>query len=83
MNVKAEFGWEKYNDLGEIYTFLDDSLSRFSNVLTSETVGHSYHGTEIRAVKLSHKTVAYFFKPFYVELSKLKKKTVTRVIQEF
>lgn len=54
---RATFGWESYHDLAEIYAFLDDLLERYPTVLTEHHVGYSHHGTEIRAVKLSHRAV--------------------------
>lgn len=53
--VKSEFGWDEYQGLGETYSWLDQQLIKYKNVLSAETVGYSYHGTEIRAVRLSHK----------------------------
>lgn len=68
--TRATFGWESYHDLAEIYAFLDDLLARYPTVLTEHRVGYSHHGTEIRAVKLSHKAVScnIFFFFFYFEI---------------
>ncbi|KAJ6648918.1 Zinc carboxypeptidase, partial [Pseudolycoriella hygida] len=50
-----EFGWTAYNNYTEIYKWLDDLLVEYSGILTDYTVGTTFQGREIRAVKLSHK----------------------------
>lgn len=52
-----DFGWEKYNNLDAIYTWLDQLLEKYPNVLTNYNYGKSYEGRTLRAVKVSHKKV--------------------------
>jgi len=49
------FGWNAYYDLEAIYKWLDELLVEHPTVLTNLTVGESFEGRTIRAVKLSHK----------------------------
>lgn len=55
--ITAEFDWESYHTLDEIYAWLDQLLLDYPTILSPVTVGYTYEGREIRAVKLSHKTV--------------------------
>lgn len=59
-HVRVGLDWEAYHGLDEIYAWLDEQLTRYNRILSAETVGYSYHGTEIRAVRLSHKAVRFF-----------------------
>lgn len=52
------FGWTDYQNLNSIYTWLDEQLAIFPQILTSIEIGQSYEGRTIRAVKLSHKAVS-------------------------
>lgn len=49
------FGWKAYYRLGTIYEWLDEQIEKYPQLLTNLTVGKSYQGRAIRAVKLSHK----------------------------
>lgn len=55
----GSFDFGVYHKLAEIYAWLDEQLEIHSNVLTAHTVGYSFEGRTIRAVKLSHKKVWY------------------------
>ncbi|XP_037037661.1 zinc carboxypeptidase-like [Bradysia coprophila] len=55
VTIQADFGWETYHTLDEIYAWLDQLLLDHPTILTPVTVGYTYEGREIRAVKLSHK----------------------------
>ncbi|XP_055589358.1 zinc carboxypeptidase-like [Uranotaenia lowii] len=50
----VEFGWDDYRTLEEIYAWVDDLVLQYSDILTVETIGHSYEQREIKVVKLSH-----------------------------
>lgn len=52
-----DFGWTAYNNITEIYRWLDELLETYPSVLTSHSVGTTFQGREIRAVKLSHNEV--------------------------
>lgn len=52
-----DFGWTAYNNYTEIYKWLDELLETYPLILTSHSVGTTFQGREIRAVKLSHKEV--------------------------
>jgi len=49
------FGWTAYNNYTEIYKWLDEILEANPSILSSHSVGTTFQGREIRAVKLSHK----------------------------
>lgn len=49
------FGWDSYHTLDEMYEWIDGMVAQYSDILSVETVGQSYEGREVRAVKLSHK----------------------------
>ncbi|XP_062551929.1 zinc carboxypeptidase-like [Armigeres subalbatus] len=51
---RAAFGWEDYHTLDEIYAWLDDLDDQY-DVLSVETIGHSYEGRELKVIKLSYK----------------------------
>lgn len=53
----ADFGWDKYYNLGAIYNWLDDMLKQYPKVLTNYNYGKSYEGRQLRAIKVSHKKV--------------------------
>lgn len=52
------FTFDSYHDLASINIWLDEQLELHSNVLTGITVGYSFEGRTIRAVRLSHKAVS-------------------------
>lgn len=56
---RAGFGWENYHTLDEIYAWLDELLAEHPAILTPHLVGYSHEGREIRAVKLSHRSVVF------------------------
>lgn len=58
VNYAGEFGWKAYYTLEQIYAWLDEKLLQYPNVLTNYTVGTSYEGRTIRAVKFSKKSVS-------------------------
>lgn len=71
--TRTSFGWERYNNLTEIYAWLDDLVIEFSNVLTNYDFGKSYENRTLRAVKLSYKEVTLaktvrFFSIDFVEM---------------
>ncbi|XP_037038854.1 zinc carboxypeptidase-like [Bradysia coprophila] len=49
-----DFGWTTYFNYTEIYNWLDELLETYPDILTAHTVGTTYQGREIRAVKLAH-----------------------------
>lgn len=51
------FGWTSYHTYSEIYDWIDSLLLQYPSVLTDYTVGTSFEGRRIRAVRLSRKTV--------------------------
>lgn len=53
----STFGWKAYYRLETIYQWLDDQIRTYPKLLTNLTVGQSYEGRTIRAVKLSYKKV--------------------------
>lgn len=55
----SAFGWKAYYRLEIIYQWLDEQIKQYPTLLTNLTVGKSYEGRTIRAVKLSHKKVTY------------------------
>lgn len=61
--LRSIFGWEQYNDLASIYSWLDEQLEKYSNVLTNYDFGKSYENRTLRAVKLSYKKVGFFRSP--------------------
>lgn len=52
---RASFGWEDYYTLDEIYAWLDELVIQHSDVLSVETIGHSYEQRELKVIKLSYK----------------------------
>lgn len=58
--TRGTFGWEKYYDLTDIYTWLDQLLEQYPEVLTNYNFGTSYENRTIRAIKLSKKKVKFF-----------------------
>lgn len=58
---RATFGWRSYHDLGDIYKWLDQMLKQYPDELTNYNVGKSYEKRNIRAVKLSRKSVKQSF----------------------
>ncbi|XP_059616969.1 zinc carboxypeptidase-like [Phlebotomus argentipes] len=48
------FGWEQYHTLDEIYTWLDEQVAQYPNILTAIDAGTSYEGRLIKGVKLSY-----------------------------
>lgn len=53
------FDWTDYKNYTEIYDWLDEQLAAFPNILTGLTIGTTFEGRPIRAVKLSNKAVSY------------------------
>lgn len=58
---RAAYGWKSYYDLPGIYSWLDQMLEEFPNVLTNYNFGYSYENRTLRALKLSHKAVSKLF----------------------
>lgn len=54
---RGTFGWEKYYDLHDIYSWLNQILEQYPNSLTNYNFGTSYENRTMRAVKLSMKKV--------------------------
>nr|XP_019549775.2 zinc carboxypeptidase-like [Aedes albopictus] len=52
---RASFGWEDYHTLEEIYAWLDELVVQHGDVLSVETIGHSYEQRELKVIKLSYK----------------------------
>ncbi|XP_055681899.1 uncharacterized protein LOC129789271 [Lutzomyia longipalpis] len=50
------FGWTAYYRVHEIYEWLDHIIEEFPGVVTGLTVGQSYEGRPIRALKISYGT---------------------------
>lgn len=59
--ARNSFGWKKYYDLTDIYNWLDQMLSRYPDDLTNYDIGKSHEKRNIRAVKLSRKSVRGFY----------------------
>lgn len=55
------FGWKAYYNLDQIYEWIDEQLVAYPEILTNLTVGQSYQGRTIRALKLSHNAVSGIF----------------------
>ncbi|XP_055600315.1 zinc carboxypeptidase-like [Uranotaenia lowii] len=51
----ATLDWTDYYTLDEMYGWIDTMVQQHSQILSVESVGKSYEGRDIRAVKLSHK----------------------------
>lgn len=60
-----EFGWEGYYPLDRIYEWVDKQLVAYPNILSNLSVGTSFEGRTIRAVKLSHNPVSLLANFFY------------------
>lgn len=54
---RGTYGWERYYNLHDIYSWLDQMLEQYPNSLTNYNFGTSYENRTIRAVKLSMKKV--------------------------
>lgn len=54
---RADFGWTQYYNLEDIYSWLDQLLKQYPDVLKNYNYGKSYEGRTLRAVKVSHKPV--------------------------
>lgn len=50
---RGTFGWEKYYDLPDIYSWLDQLLEEYPDTLSNHNIGKSYENRTIRAIKLS------------------------------
>ena len=52
---KSEMNWEQYQQLDTIYDWLDDITEANSKIVTPYTIGYSYEGRPIKAVRISFK----------------------------
>ncbi|XP_050099673.1 zinc carboxypeptidase-like [Anopheles aquasalis] len=52
---RETFGWEAYYTLEEMYSWIDELVAQYPNILSVSTIGQSYEGRELKAVKLSYK----------------------------
>ncbi|XP_065072618.1 zinc carboxypeptidase-like [Ochlerotatus camptorhynchus] len=52
---RAAFGWEDYYTLEEIYAWLDEIALQYKDVLSIETICHSYEKRDLKVIKLSYK----------------------------
>lgn len=55
--MQEGFGWTSYHTHSEIYAWLDSLLVQYPTILTDLTVGSTFEGRHIRAIRLSRKTV--------------------------
>lgn len=55
--LQEGFGWTSYHTHSEIYAWLDTLLVQYPTILTDHTVGSTFEGRHIRAVRLSRKAV--------------------------
>ncbi|XP_049537316.1 zinc carboxypeptidase-like isoform X2 [Anopheles darlingi] len=53
---KRAFGWDAYYTLEEMYAWIDELVAQYPNILSVSTIGESYEGREMKAVKLSYKS---------------------------
>ncbi|KFB45618.1 AGAP008370-PA-like protein [Anopheles sinensis] len=53
---RRAFGWEEYQTLEDIYTWIDEQVAQYPNILSVETIGRSYENREVKAVKMSYKS---------------------------
>ncbi|KAH8412137.1 hypothetical protein KR009_000023 [Drosophila setifemur] len=52
----GSFGWKKYNNLAEIYAWLDEILAAYPVTTEGFVLGQSYEGRTIRGIKISFKS---------------------------
>lgn len=57
--TRGTFGWQRYHDLIDIYTWLDQLLEQNPDILTNYDFGLSYENRTMRAIKLSKKKVSH------------------------
>lgn len=56
--IPLQLGWKAYYTLQQINDWLDEQLLAHPDILTNLTVGKSYEGRTIRAIKLAHNSVS-------------------------
>ncbi|XP_075152249.1 zinc carboxypeptidase-like [Haematobia irritans] len=47
--------WTKFHGLDDVYNFVDNLTMSFPTTITPYTIGYSYEGRPIKAIKISHK----------------------------
>lgn len=55
------FDWTDYMTYTEIYDWLDEQILAYPTLLTNLTIGTTYEGRNIRAVKLSYRAVRIIY----------------------
>lgn len=61
------FGWTSYHTYSEIYAWLDSLLEQYPAILTNYLIGTSFEGRQIRAIRLSRRTVCISLITIYLQ----------------